>query len=137
MFFGNKMNFGGFFFGFFVVKDVYKCEIFGCVVGQMKDLEGCMGYVLIFMVCEQYIKWDCVIFNICFNQGFIVLCANIFLQLVGFEGLKGFVEQNVVKVQYLQSCFLELLDWKFVFLGFIFNEFVETAYRDWETNTKP
>jgi len=123
MSFGNSTNFGGPFLGFLAVKEAFKREIPGRVVGQTQDLEGRTGYVLTLTAREQHIRRDKATSNICSNQGLIALRANIFLQLAGPEGLKGLAEQNVAKAQYLRERLLELPDWEPVFEAPYFNEF--------------
>lgn len=124
MSFGNAPNFGGPYLGFLAVKDAFKREIPGRVVGQTQDLDGRTGYVLTLTAREQHIRRDKATSNICSNQGLIALRANIFLQLAGPEGLKGLAEQNVAKAQYLRERLLELPDWDVPFEAPYFNEFV-------------
>jgi len=128
MSFGNKLNFGGPYLGFLTVKDSQKREIPGRVVGQTKDLDGQVGYVLTLTAREQHIRRDKATSNICSNQGLVTLRANIFLQLAGPEGLQGLAAQNAAKAQYLQTRLLELPDFQAKFSAPFFNEFV-THYR--------
>ncbi len=128
MSFGNKLNFGGPYLGFLTVKDAQKRELPGRIVGQTRDLDGQVGYVLTLTAREQHIRRDKATSNICSNQGLVALRANIFLQLAGPEGLKGLAEQNVAKAQYLQSRLLELPDFAGKFSAPFFNEFV-TRYQ--------
>jgi glycine dehydrogenase subunit 1 len=128
MSFGNKLNFGGPYLGFLAVKDSQKREIPGRVVGQTRDLDGQVGYVLTLTAREQHIRRDKATSNICSNQGLVALRANIFLQLAGPEGLKGLALQNVAKAQYLQARLLELPDFSAKFSAPFFNEFV-TCYK--------
>jgi glycine dehydrogenase subunit 1 len=132
MSFGNKTSFGGPFLGFIAVKDAHKREIPGRVVGQTKDLEGRMGFVLTLTAREQHIRRDKATSNICSNQGLIALRANIFLQLAGPEGMTGLATQNAAKAQYLRERLLELPDWKAVNDRPFFNEFTLQYTGDWE-----
>ena len=128
MSFGNRLNFGGPYLGFLAVKDSQKRELPGRVVGQTRDLDGQVGYVLTLTAREQHIRRDKATSNICSNQGLVALRANIYLQLAGPEGLQGLARQNVAKAQYLQSRLLELPDFSSPFQAPCFNEFV-TRYR--------
>ena len=128
MSFGNRLNFGGPYLGFLTVKDSYKREIPGRVVGQTKDLDGQTGYVLTLTAREQHIRRDKATSNICSNQGLIALRSNIFLQLAGPDGIRGLAEQNVAKAQYLRDCLLKLPDFSSAFSAPFFNEFV-TYYK--------
>jgi len=128
MSFGNPLNFGGPYLGFLAVKDAQKRELPGRVVGQTRDLDGRVGYVLTLTAREQHIRRDKATSNICSNEGLVALRANIFLQLAGPEGLKGLAEQNAAKAQYLQARLLELPDFKAKFDAPFFNEFV-TLYQ--------
>ena len=124
MSFGNSTNFGGPFLGFLAVKDAFKREIPGRVVGLTQDLDGRTGYVLTLTAREQHIRRDKATSNICSNQGLVALRANIFLQLAGPEGINGLAEQNAAKAQYLRQRLLELPDWDAPFDVPFFNEFV-------------
>ena len=124
MSFGNSPNFGGPYLGFLAVKDAFKREIPGRVVGQTQDLDGRTGYVLTLTAREQHIRRDKATSNICSNQGLVALRANLFLQLAGPEGLKGLAAQNAAKAQYLRSRLLELPDMEPVAEVPFFNEFI-------------
>ncbi|MBK8791938.1 MAG: aminomethyl-transferring glycine dehydrogenase subunit GcvPA [Holophaga sp.] len=124
MSFGNYVNFGGPFLGFLAVKDAYKREIPGRLIGQTKDLDGQTGYVLTLASREQHIRRDKATSNICSNQALVALRANIYLQLAGPEGLKGIAEQNAAKAQYLRQRLLELPAFEAVYDQPFFNEFV-------------
>jgi glycine dehydrogenase subunit 1 len=115
MSFGNRLNFGGPYLGFLAVRDSQKRELPGRVVGQTRDLDGQVGYVLTLTAREQHIRRDKATSNICSNQGLVALRANIY-------------RQNVAKAQYLQSRLLELPDFSSPFQAPCFNEFV-TRYR--------
>jgi len=121
---GNRPNFGGPYLGFIAVKDAFKRELPGRIVGQTKDLDGRTGYVLTLTAREQHIRRDKATSNICSNQGLVALRANIFLQLAGPEGMKGLAEQNAAKAQYLRQRLLELPDMEVVQDQPFFNEFV-------------
>lgn len=124
MSFGNRLNFGGPYLGFLAVKEKYKREIPGRLVGQTIDVDGQTGYVLTLTAREQHIRRDKATSNICSNQGLIALRANIFLQLAGPDGIRGLAEQNVAKAQYLKSCLLKLPQFSSKFDALFFNEFV-------------
>ncbi len=121
---GNRPSFGGPYLGFIAVKDAFKRELPGRIVGQTKDLDGRTGYVLTLTAREQHIRRDKATSNICSNQGLVALRANIFLQLAGPEGMKGLAEQNAAKAQYLRQRLLELPDMEAVPEQPFFNEFV-------------
>ncbi|MFM8234008.1 MAG: aminomethyl-transferring glycine dehydrogenase subunit GcvPA [Holophagaceae bacterium] len=131
MSFGNRTSFGGPFLGFIGVRDAYKRELPGRVVGETKDLEGRTGYVLTLTAREQHIRRDKATSNICSNQGLIALRANIWLQLAGPEGLRGLAAQNAAKAQYLRSRLLELPCWEAIDDVPFFNEFVLRYVGDW------
>jgi glycine dehydrogenase subunit 1 len=124
MSFGNPTSFGGPFLGFLAVKDGHKREMPGRIVGQTQDLNGKRGFVLTLASREQHIRRDKATSNICSNQGLVALRANIFLQLVGPEGLKALAAQNAAKAQYLQSELIETGKFDPVFTTPFFNEFV-------------
>jgi glycine dehydrogenase subunit 1 len=124
MSFGNPMSFGGPFLGFLTVKDAYKRELPGRIVGQTLDVDGRKGYVLTLASREQHIRREKATSNICSNQGLCALRANIFLQLAGPEGMTELAAQNAAKAQYLRDRLLSLPSFEAVFNQPFFNEFV-------------
>lgn len=123
MSFGNSPCFGGPYLGFLCVKDAFKREIPGRLIGQTKDVDGRTGYVLTLASREQHIRRDKATSNICSNQGLVMLRANIFLQLAGPEGIKGLAEQNAAKAQYLREKLMGLGCFEATQNAPFFNEF--------------
>ena len=130
MSFGNYTSFGGPFLGFLAAPDSAKREMPGRLIGQTRDVDGKVGYVLTLASREQHIRRDKATSNICSNQALIALRANIFLQLAGPEGLRGLAEQNAAKAQYLRQCLLESGIFEPLWEQPFFNEFALNCRRE-------
>jgi glycine dehydrogenase subunit 1 len=119
---GIPPQFGGPFVGLMVVKDALKRHMPGRLVGETVDVDGRRAYVLTLATREQHIRRGKATSNICTNQALIALAANMYLSLLGKNGLREVATQNLQKAAYLRDKLRSLADLPFT--GPIYNEFV-------------
>ncbi|HEY5611428.1 MAG TPA: aminomethyl-transferring glycine dehydrogenase subunit GcvPA [Thermoanaerobaculia bacterium] len=124
---GIPPQFGGPFVGFMVVKEPLKRHMPGRLVGETVDADGRRAYVLTLATREQHIRRGKATSNICTNQALIALAANMYLSLMGKEGLREVAVQCLQKTAYLRSK-LEG-DVEFPYAGPVYNEFVVRTKR--------
>ncbi|MHB0968271.1 MAG: aminomethyl-transferring glycine dehydrogenase subunit GcvPA [Thermoanaerobaculia bacterium] len=120
---GIPPQFGGPFVGFMVVKDVLKRHMPGRLVGETLDADGRRAYVLTLATREQHIRRGKATSNICTNQALIALAANMYLTLLGKEGLREVATQSLQKAAYLKARLAETGVVEFPFAGPVYNEF--------------
>lgn len=121
--FGNFLNFGGPYVGFFGAKKEYMRQMPGRLVGETVDMEGKRGFILTMNTREQHIRREKATSNICTNQSLCALAAAIHLSLLGPQGLKKVAEMNFSKTEYLKKKLSEITGTKLLFSGPTFNEF--------------
>jgi len=121
---GIPPQFGGPYVGFMVVRDALKRHMPGRLVGETVDVDGRRAYVLTLATREQHIRRGKATSNICTNEALIALAANIYLSLMGKEGLREVATQSMQKAAYLRDRLRAISALKIVFRGPIYNEFV-------------
>jgi glycine dehydrogenase subunit 1 len=127
---GVPTQFGGPYVGFMVVKDALKRHMPGRLVGETVDVDGKRAYVLTLATREQHIRRGKATSNICTNEALIALAANMYLSLMGKEGLREVAVQSMQKAAYLRGELQKIGSVTLPFSGPVYNEFVvRTPYR--------
>lgn len=121
---GIAPQFGGPYVGFMVVREHLKRHMPGRLVGETVDVDGKRAYVLTLATREQHIRRGKATSNICTNQALIALAANMYLSLMGKEGLREVATQCVQKTAYLRSELRTIASIELPFSGPVYNEFV-------------
>jgi glycine dehydrogenase subunit 1 len=126
---GVPTQFGGPYVGFMVVRDALKRHMPGRLVGETVDVDGRRAYVLTLATREQHIRRGKATSNICTNEALIALAANIYLSLMGKEGLREVGVQCLQKAAYLRQKLRAISTVTIPFSGPVYNEFVvRTAF---------
>jgi glycine dehydrogenase subunit 1 len=120
---GTPLSFGGPYLGVMACKASLARNMPGRLVGRTTDSAGRTGYVLTLQTREQHIRRQKATSNICSNQALVALSANIFLALLGKEGICELARQNLAKAEYAKKK-LKGKGIKPYFDGATFNEFV-------------
>ena len=121
---GVPTQFGGPYVGFMVVKEALKRHMPGRLVGQTVDVDGRRAFVLTLATREQHIRRGKATSNICTNEALIALAANMYLSLMGKEGLREVAWQSMQKAAYLRDRLLASGKVTLPFSGPVYNEFV-------------
>ncbi len=121
---GVPTSYGGPYVGFMVVRDALKRYMPGRLVGETVDVDGRRAYVLTLATREQHIRRGKATSNICTNEALIALAANMYLSLMGKEGLREVAEQCLQKTNYLREKLRGIASVKLPFNGPVYNEFV-------------
>src|SRR3954447_5346001 len=121
---GIPPQFGGPYVGFMVVRDALKRHMPGRLVGETVDVDGRRAYVLTLATREQHIRRGKATSNICTNEALIALAANMYLSLMGKEGLREVGEQCLQKVAYLRKRLSTISSVVLPYAGPVYNEFV-------------
>ncbi len=121
---GIPTQFGGPYVGFMVVKEALKRHMPGRLVGETVDVDGRRAYVLTLATREQHIRRGKATSNICTNEALIALGANMYLSLMGKEGLREVGEQCLQKTAYLRKKLSGVGSVSLPFDGPVYNEIV-------------
>src|SRR3954452_1610046 len=121
---GIPPQFGGPYVGFMVVRDALKRHMPGRLVGETVDVDGRRAYVLTLATREQHIRRGKATSNICTNEALIALAANMYLSLMGKEGLREVAVQSMQKANYLRNRLAQVAGVELPFAGPVYNEFV-------------
>ena len=121
---GVATQYGGPYVGFMVVKDALKRHMPGRLVGETVDVDGRKAYVLTLATREQHIRRGKATSNICTNEALIALAANMYLSLLGKEGLREVAVQCLQKAAYLRDRLRNARGVELPYGGPVYNEFV-------------
>ncbi len=121
---GIPTSFGGPYVGFMAVRDALKRSMPGRLVGETVDVDGRRAYVLTLATREQHIRRGKATSNICSNEALVALAANMYLSLMGKEGLREVATQCLQKTAYLRARLSGIESVDLPFSGPVYNEFV-------------
>jgi glycine dehydrogenase subunit 1 len=107
-----------------VVRDALKRHMPGRLVGETVDVDGKRAYVLTLATREQHIRRGKATSNICTNEALIALAANMYLSLMGKEGLREVGTHCLQKAAYLRGKLGEIASVVLPYGGPVYNEFV-------------
>jgi len=121
---GIPLSFGGPYLGFIACKKDLMRKLPGRLVGQTKDRDNNIVYVLTLTAREQHIRRELASSNICSNHGLCATRASIYLSLLGKTGLKTCGLKNIENSKYLYNNIKKLNKFRVIENQAFFNEFV-------------
>jgi glycine dehydrogenase subunit 1 len=122
--FGMDLNFGGPYNGYLATKRDFLRQLPGRIVGETKDIDGKRVFVMTMRAREQDIRREKATSNICSNHGLNITAANIYLSLLGTEGLYKVSLLNTRAAHYLEKLLLKSEIFERVFDYPFYNEFL-------------
>jgi len=120
---GLPLSFGGPYLGFMTCVSGMTRKLPGRVVGETKDANGKIGYVLTLQAREQHIRREKASSNVCSNQALCALAVGTYLAAMGKEGIHSAAVQCMSKAHYM-SDELDKIGLSRVDQGAFFHEFV-------------
>lgn len=120
---GLDIAFGGPYLGYMAATKGMFRKLPGRIVGQTRDVDGKVGYVLTLTAREQHIRREKASSNICSNQALCAFTAGVYLTAMGAEGLRQAAVLSMSKAHYFASA-LEKIGLPRVHTGEYFHEFV-------------
>lgn len=97
---GLDIAFGGPYLGFMCTSTALMRKLPGRIVGQTKDVDGNVGYVLTLTAREQHIRRERASSNICSNQQLCAFTAGVYMAAMGAEGLRQAATLSMSKAHY-------------------------------------
>lgn len=134
--FGMDLNYGGPYNAYLGTRKQYTRQIPGRIVGETVDVDGKRVFVMTLRAREQDIRREKATSNICTNHNLNVLAANIFLSLMGTEGLYQISLLNAKFAHYLENSLLKSGKFEKVFNYPFYNEFLLKSTEDISTVNK-
>lgn len=122
--FGLDLSFGGPHNAFLATKKEHIRQLPGRIVGETKDKNGKRAFVMTLRAREQDIRREKATSNMCTNHNLNVIAANIYLSLLGTEGLYQYSLLNFRKAHYFEKELLKNSLFSPIYSYPFFNEFL-------------
>jgi len=122
--FGMDLNYGGPYNAYLATRKQFLRQLPGRIVGETVDADGKRVFVMTMRAREQDIRREKATSNICTNHGLNILAANIYLSLMGTEGLYKVSLLNTKAAHYLENLLLKSRKFERVFHYPFYNEFL-------------
>ena len=122
--FGLDLNFGGPYNAFLATKKEFIRQIPGRIIGETVDRQGRRVFVMTFRAREQDIRREKATSNMCTNHNLNVIASNIYLSLMGTEGLYQCALLNTKNAHYLEEQLLKTGNFEKIYQYPYFNEFL-------------
>ena len=126
---GLPLAFGGPYLGFMAATRAMMRKLPGRIVGQTKDRNGKIGYVLTLQAREQHIRREKASSNICSNQALCALAVGVYLTAMGNEGLERAASSCLSKAHYFAKRLGEA-GFELENRGGFFHEFVTVSEKE-------
>ncbi|MEG2145640.1 MAG: aminomethyl-transferring glycine dehydrogenase, partial [Lachnospiraceae bacterium] len=123
---GLSLGFGGPYLGFMACTTKLTRKLPGRVVGQTKDTNGNVGYVLTLQAREQHIRREKASSNICSNQALCALAVSVYMAAMGETGIRQAAVQSMSKAHYMAEQ-LHAIGYSLMNQTAYFNEFMTTS----------
>ncbi len=122
---GLPMSFGGPYLGFLATTNKLVRRMPGRICGQTLDRDGNRAFVLTLQAREQHIRRAAATSNICTNQALCALAAQVYMSLMGKQGLQETAQLCADKASYAYKRLTAIPGVKPHFKAkWFFNEFV-------------
>ncbi len=122
--FGLNLNYGGPYNGYLAARKQYIRQIPGRISGETVDEDGKRVFVMTMRAREQDIRRQKATSNICSNHGLNSVAADIYLSLLGTEGLYKLSLLNTKAAHYLEKLLLKSGKFEKVYTYPFYNEFL-------------
>ena len=122
--FGLNLNYGGPYNGYLAARKQYMRQLPGRVSGETVDEDGKRVFVMTMRAREQDIRRQKATSNICSNHGLNSAAADIYLSLMGTEGLYKLSQLNTKAAHYLEKLLLKSGQFEKVYTYPFYNEFL-------------
>lgn len=120
---GLSMSYGGAHGGFMATTEKNMRQLPGRIAGMTIDTEGKRAFTLTLQAREQHIRRERATSNICTNHGLMVLCATVYMSLMGNEGMKQATLLSAQNAKKLADGISKINGYKVLNKSFL-NEFI-------------
>lgn len=100
---GLNLNFGGPYLGFMATRRGFIRKMPGRIVGETIDTQGRRSFVNTLQAREQHIRREKATSNICTNVSLCALQAQVYMTLLGKEGLKELAQLILDKTEFAKE----------------------------------